>query len=246
MKSQNFKNIVIVGASGGIDAALLQQYADMFTTEKIFAFSRFPPGKPVSHNSEKIIHAYLDLEQVDSIQQMGELLSGQTLDLVVVCSGLLHSETLRPEKSLREIKIENLQQLFQINAFAPLLIAQQLLPLLRKNTPSVFAALSARVSSISDNRLGGWYGYRASKASLNMFIKTAAVEWQRRNTHTCIVGLHPGTVDTALSRPFQRGVPDNKLFSTEQSPRYLVDVISGLTPEHSGRLFAWDGTEVMP
>ena len=113
-----------------------------------------------------------------------------------------------------------------------------------RNGRTVFAALSARVGSISDNQIGGWHAYRASKAALNMLIRNFAIEQARRNEDAIIVSLHPGTVDTALSKPFQRGVPDQQLFTAEQSANYLLDVTSALTPADSGKAFDWAGKEI--
>ena len=108
----------------------------------------------------------------------------------------------------------------------------------------MFAAISARVGSISDNRLGGWYSYRASKAALNMLLKTAAIELGRTRKELVVLGLHPGTVDTGLSKPFQSNVSEGKLFTPEQSAQYLLEVIDGVTPEHSGSVLAWDAQTV--
>ena len=111
---------------------------------------------------------------------------------------------------------------------------------------SIFAALSARVGSISDNQLGGWYAYRASKAALNMIIKTAAIEVRRRNPHAIVVGLHPGTVDSDLSKPFQGNVPEGKLFTPDFAAGKLLTVLEGLAPAQTGRCFGWDGEEILP
>lgn len=128
----------------------------------------------------------------------------------------------------------------------PALIAKHLLPKLNKDHPAIFAALSARVGSISDNQLGGWYAYRASKAALNMIIKNAAIEVGRRNRKAIVVGLHPGTVDSDLSKPFQGNVADGKLFTPEDSAQKLLEVLRSLGPEQTGKCFAWDGKEVLP
>ena len=137
-----------------------------------------------------------------------------------------------------------MEVVFRINAIGPALIAKHFLPLLAHNRKSVFAALSARVGSIEDNRLGGWYAYRASKAALNMMIRTLSVELARLNPSALCVGLHPGTVDTSLSKPYQGSVSDGGLFSVEQSASHLLKVLNGLQPEHSGRVFAWDGKPI--
>ena len=110
--------------------------------------------------------------------------------------------------------------------------------------PSVFSFLSARVGSISDNKLGGWHAYRASKASLNMLIKNFAIELARTNKLAKVIGLHPGTVDTELSKPFQKNVPDNKLFTPQFSADAMINVVDGLKEDDSGSVFAFDGSKI--
>ncbi len=166
------------------------------------------------------------------------------LHRVVYCVGVLHNGDFQPEKSLRQITSENLMRSFQTNAFGAVLLAKHLLPLLKHDQPSVFAAVSAKVGSIGDNRLGGWYGYRASKAALNMFIKTASLEYARRSPNTILALLHPGTTDTRLSEPFQRGVPPEKLFPVERTVAQLMAVMDGLTTSDSGEFFSWDGSRL--
>ena len=133
---------------------------------------------------------------------------------------------------------------FRRNATGPALVAKHFLPLLARDRKAAFAALSARVGSIEDNRLGGWYAYRASKAALNMLIRTLSIELARSHRHALCVGLHPGTVDTALSKPFQSGVPPEKLFPPAQSARHLLAVLDRLTAEDSGSVYAWDGRRI--
>ena len=195
----------------------------------------------------------LDLEDPASIESVAQTVRKTIaqqglppLRTVIVASGLLHAPGLAPEKSLRALDAAALQRLMAVNAIGPALLARQVLPLMPRQGRVVFAAVSARVGSISDNRLGGWYGYRASKAALNQFIRTLAIEWSRTAKDSVCVGLHPGTVDTGLSRPFQGNVPEGKLFTPEQSVGHLEAVLQQLAPQHSGRCFAWDGQEVMP
>jgi NAD(P)-dependent dehydrogenase (short-subunit alcohol dehydrogenase family) len=133
---------------------------------------------------------------------------------------------------------------FAVNAMGPALVLKHFQPLLPRNGKAVFAAISARVGSISDNRIGGWYSYRASKAALNMMLKCAAIEIGRTRKHQIMLGLHPGTVDTGLSKPFQSNVPDGKLFSAEQSAGYMLDAIEGASPDQSGSVIDWDGKTV--
>jgi len=153
---------------------------------------------------------------------------------------------MAPEKSFKQLQKETLQKTFLVNTIGPALCAKYFLPKLHHNKRAIFAALSARVGSISDNRLGGWYGYRASKAALNMIIKNLAIEYRRMNQSGIVVGLHPGTVDTHLSKPYQGNVPNDKLFTPDQAAQYLHDVINKLKPEDSGGCFDWAGKAILP
>ena len=135
---------------------------------------------------------------------------------------------------------------YLVNAIGPALVAKHFLPIMKTGGITRFAALSARVGSISDNRLGGWYGYRASKAALNQLIRSLAIEWRRKNERSIVVGLHPGTVDTGLSKPFQGNVPEGKLFAADRAAVQLLDVLDDLKPGDSGKIFAWDGEEIAP
>jgi len=154
---------------------------------------------------------------------------------------LLHDGQTQPEKSIGQIDPFAMLDVLKTNAVGPAMIAKHFLPLMRRDAKTVFAALSARVGSISDNRLGGWASYRASKAALNMLLKTASIEQARRFPQSVVVGIHPGTVDTDLSQPFQRRVPEGKLFTPAYSVSRLLQVLDQLTPGDSGRCFAWDG-----
>ena len=241
-------NAVIIGASGAIGQAFTQRLLANPQINRLFCFSRSSCGQLIQQQSSgsKQTSGEIDLESEASINRMGLQLKGVPLDLVIIASGLLHDGDLQPEKSLRNLKAIQMQRLLQVNTIAPALIAQQLLPNMRKGQASIFAVLSARVGSISDNHAGGWYSYRVSKAALNMLLKTLSIETQRRLPKAIVTGLHPGTVDSALSHPFQRNVPRGTLFTPEQSADYLLGIIGSLTPEQSGRVFAWDGTEVPP
>lgn len=219
---------VVIGASGGIGAAL----ADALEVggRDVVRLSRSGTG--------------LDLTDEASIAQAaGAVGEAGPVRLVIVATGALHGDGLRPERSWRDLDGEAMVEAFRVNAVGPALIAKHFLPLLAPGR-SVFAALSARVGSISDNRLGGWHAYRASKAALNMTLRNLAIELARRSPEAICVGLHPGTVDTALSAPFQRGVPDGKLFTPAYSAAQLLAVIDGLSPADSGGLFAWDGARI--
>ncbi len=179
-----------------------------------------------------------------ALLQSNGLQSSSELSHVINCIGILHQGDLQPEKSLRQINPENLLIYFQVNSIASILLAKHLIPLIKNSSRTVFATLSAKVGSITDNQLGGWYGYRASKAALNMFMKTIALEYRRTCKTTIVAVLHPGTTDTQLSNPFQRNVPPEKLFSIDRSVDQLYQVMQSLKPEDSGDFFSWDGSRL--
>ena len=234
--------VAVIGASGGVGQALVALFANDPRVERVFALSR--TRCPVS--SPKVTQGELDLENEASIASCATSVSADSpLDIVVVATGILSSgEKLRPEKSMQELDIDKLAKVFAINATGPALVAKHFLPGLRKGSKTVFAALSARVGSIGDNRLGGWYSYRASKAALNMLLKTLSIEQARRWPQAVIVGLHPGTVNTELSAPFTKRTSPEKLFSPEVSAGHLLKVLDGVLPEDSGHVFAWDGQRI--
>lgn len=139
-----------------------------------------------------------------------------------------------------------MSRVMAVNVIGPALVAKHFLPHLPREGKSIFAALSARVGSISDNSIGGWHSYRASKAALNMVLKNVAIETARKYKSAAVIGLHPGTVDTGLSAPFQSNVKDGKLFTSQQSAQYLLSVLNNANAESTGKIFAWDGQEIQP
>ncbi len=234
-------NVAIVGASGGIGRAFLDKLVDDPRVGTVFAFSR----SAIDPGVDNCIWHVIDIEQEASIRDAAASVGDVSLDLVVVTAGILHEgDYLRPETSFRKLERQNMEKVFAVNTIGPALVAKYFLPLLRPRQKAVFAALSARVGSISDNRLGGWSSYRASKAALNMYIKTLALEQTRRRPQSIVVSLHPGTVATNLSAPFTRRASDRKTFTPEQSAAYLLEVIDGLDPGDSGGFFAWDGQPI--
>lgn len=191
-------------------------------------------------------HLPLDLEQESSLRSFAHLAREQLepLRLVICTAGLLHDGELQPEKRLSQVRLRHLQRSFAVNAWGPLLLAQAIEPLLPREAPSHFASLSARVGSIADNRLGGWYAYRAAKAAQNQLLATLALEWRRRLPMACVTLLHPGTTATALSEPFRRSVPPGRLLSADQAAEHLLHVLAGQSPEQSGAFLAWDGQPI--
>ena len=232
---------VVVGSSGGIGAALMEQLVRNPQVARIHALSR--SGR--SHPSPKVANLTFDFTDEDSLMAAAQALQEVgPFDLILVATGLLQGEGISPEKNLRALSHEGFAKSFEINTIGPAMTAKYFVPLLRRDEKAVFAALSARVGSISDNRLGGWYAYRASKAALNMVLKTLAIEIGRRFKNQIIVGLHPGTVDTGLSKPFQGNVPEGKLFTPEFSAEKLLTVVDGLSANDSGNLFDWAGEQI--
>ena len=225
---------VIIGARGGIGAALAN------TLEK-------------DKNYAQILRLHRESSPPLDILDEASIAAGATslsathppISLVIVATGLLHSDQKGPEKSLRELDPDWMIENFRINAVGPALVGKHFLPIMAKQGPICFAALSARVGSISDNRLGGWHSYRASKSALNMLIRNIAIEWQRKNPQSVVVGLHPGTVETALSAPF-KGNPAHERFTPSGAARDILSVLHGLKPEQSGQIFAYDGSLVAP
>ncbi len=236
---------VIIGANGGIGSAIVSMLVADPKCAKIIALSRTHP----QIDNPKVESGTIDILDEASISDAFQniktaITNDDGIDMTFVATGKLHDENLIPEKSWRQQSHASYEELFALNATGPAMVAKYALELHNKNSKTVFAALSARVSSLEDNRLGGWHAYRASKAALNMILKNLAIEAKRKTPKTIIAGLHPGTVDTALSDPFQGNVPDGKLFSPEQSAQYLLRVIDYLTLEDSGHLIAWDGQKI--
>jgi NAD(P)-dependent dehydrogenase (short-subunit alcohol dehydrogenase family) len=166
------------------------------------------------------------------------------LDLAIVTTGMLHDDQQRPERALKELDPAALARSFAINSIAPAIVAKHLIPKMPRDRRAVFAVLGARVGSIGDNRTGGWHSYRASKAALVMLIRNIAIETARTRPHAIVVTLHPGTVDTGMSKPFQSNVASEKLFTPALAAEQLLKVIDGLTPADSGGHFAWDGSRI--
>ncbi|MBD2112026.1 MULTISPECIES: SDR family NAD(P)-dependent oxidoreductase [Cyanophyceae] len=248
---QNDRQIaLVVGASQGIGLGFVRQLLADGRFERVYGTYRRPETAQellaLAEQSPQLVCLPVDVTDEGTIE--GAIAHIQTLTprlhRAVYCVGVLHDGDFQPEKSLRQLTSENLMRSFQTNAFGAVLLAKHLMPLLKHDQPSILAAVSAKVGSIGDNRLGGWYGYRASKAALNMFIKTASLEYARRSPNTTLALLHPGTTDTRLSEPFQRGVPPEKLFSVERTVAQLMAVMDGLTPADSGEFFSWDGSRL--
>ncbi|WP_245453321.1 SDR family NAD(P)-dependent oxidoreductase [Aquibium carbonis] len=218
---------MVVGADGGIGSAL---------TRAIQASGGFDRVLGLSRRSQPS----LDLEDERSIEAAARLAASLgDIRLCIVATGVLHSEAMRPEKALREIDPAALAKSFAVNATGPALVMKHVLPMLPREGRSVFAVLSAKVGSIGDNRLGGWYAYRASKAALNQFVRTAAIELARRKPEALCVAIHPGTVDTGLSSPFARS--GLAIAGPDTAATAILACLEGLSPGESGGFFDRSG-----
>ncbi|MFZ1741561.1 MAG: SDR family NAD(P)-dependent oxidoreductase [Pontixanthobacter sp.] len=226
----------IFGASGGIGRALTEELAEQ--GYRVWAGSR----SGLAPSAPGIISFAFDLHDEPSIAAAARMMESDPPQMIIVATGALTlADGTGPERSFRKLDPSVMAQVLATNTIGPAIVAKHMLPLLPRDSRGIFAALSARVGSIGDNRLGGWHSYRASKAALNMLVRNFAIELARSHKHAVVVGLHPGTVDSALSKPFQSNVPSTKLFTPELSAERLVGVLYGLTPAESGGVFAYDG-----
>lgn len=239
---------LVTGASRGIGLAATHALLAHADVARVFAVSRSAEACPAlaGIDDPRLVRLSLDLTVERDLAALPGRVRAHagSVHLVFNAAGVLHGTQLAPEKSLSLLCADALSQVFALNAFAPILLAQALLPLLPTDAPAVFASLSACVGSIGDNRLGGWYAYRASKAAQNQLLRTLSIEWKRIRPLSTVLLLHPGTVDTDLSRPFQANVAADALFTPTRAARQLLDIIAAATPADSGRFMAWDGSTI--
>ncbi len=220
---------VVVGATGAIGSALVRQLHLDPRCGQLISLSR--SSKPS-----------IDFQDAATIVQAAEYLRNQgPLHLIIVATGILHEPGRWPEKRLSEINYNQMMNSFTINTFGPAMVCAHFSPLLVRHERSLFAALSAKVGSIQDNHLGGWYSYRASKAALNMIVKTASIELARTHPHTVVAALHPGTVDSPLSAPFSSAHIKR---TATQAATELLQIIDGLPAEKTGSFWAYDGQQL--
>jgi NAD(P)-dependent dehydrogenase (short-subunit alcohol dehydrogenase family) len=248
------RTALVVGASRGIGLAIAERLLDDPAWCRVCATHRGPEvgdrlGRLArAHPERLVIYGRCEVTDDEALETLAGRLRGEAieLDLVMHCAGILHeAETgLRPEKALAQVDRRALARIFDVNAFSPLLLARAVFDRIPRQRPAHFAALSAMVGSIGDNRLGGWYGYRASKAALNQFLRTLANEARRTRPELCVTAIHPGTTDTDLSRPFQGNVADDRLYTSQQSAARILDVVLGGAPADSGRFMNWDGQPI--
>jgi NAD(P)-dependent dehydrogenase (short-subunit alcohol dehydrogenase family) len=242
------KTALIVGAGRGIGLGFVRQILATDDIDRLYAtYRQLESATELLAITDRRLHC-LQMDITDESQiaaTIGQIQSETTkLHYTINCIGVLHDGQMQPEKSLRQINSEQLLRYFQVNSIGAMLLFKYIQPLLKHGDRSIVATISAKVGSIGDNQSGGWYGYRASKAALNMFIKTTSIEYKRTCPQAIVVALHPGTTDTKLSLPFQRNVPPEKLFSVDRTVAQLLKVIDKLKSDDSGEFFAWDGTRL--
>ncbi len=217
---------LVIGGSGALGSALASQLRRDPRCGNVVAIGRNTQPAIDFNDEATVAHAAAEIGALGP------------LHLVIIATGTLHGNHGLPEKRLAQLNYAQMESSFRINAMGPALAMAHFTPLLDRSNRSVFAVLSAKVGSIGDNRLGGWYSYRASKAALNMFVKTAAIEVARTHPHAVVAALHPGTVDSALSAPF-RGAEIGR--TPAQAAGELLHVLDGLEPEQTGNFWAYDG-----
>lgn len=242
--------VLIAGASRGIGLALCKALLERDDVAQVWAVARQACTSAeleelAERHGQRLQRVDCDARDEHSLEALTRTVREgcEHLHLVISTLGILHQDGATAEKALSQLSLAGLQATFATNAFAPILLLKHLLPLLRKQ-PATFAALSARVGSIGDNRLGGWYSYRASKAALNQLLHTAGIELKRLNPASTVLAIHPGTTDTQLSKPFQAKVPEGQLFEPAFSAERILEVIGAHGPDDSGSFWAWDNQPI--
>lgn len=232
---------LIIGSSSKIAQAVIDQLMAQEDCRFIYVVSR----NPIHFSCQKVRPLLSDYSQ-KSIESVCQYLkkSASNITKVLICNGVLHSEDFMPEKKLEDIQAEQLASLYMSNSIIPMLWLSRLISLLKGTKHTQVTLFSARVGSISDNRTGGWYSYRASKAALNMLIKNSAIEYARRAKNVKLIAFHPGTTDTPLSKPFQRSVPEGKLFTPEFVAQRLLSIMDSATMDNQASFIDWDNKKI--
>ena len=238
------KIVAVIGSSGAIGNALSNRLLEDDSVEIIYKFSRSQKSK----DNQKEKNFFIDIEDENSIKKSTENIPEDIkFDMIFVATGILHNDDdIFPEKSIKDINADKLKRVLSINTIGPTLVGKYFIPYLNNKSKSIFAFLSARVGSISENKLGGWYSYRSSKTALNQIIKNFSIEIKRTNPNAIFVGLQPGTVSSFLSKPFEKNVKSENLFTPDFSASKLLEVIDNLESKDTGKLIAWNGKEIQP
>jgi NAD(P)-dependent dehydrogenase (short-subunit alcohol dehydrogenase family) len=246
--SQFSKTALVVGGGRGIGLGFVRQLLARKDLSRIYAtYRQLESATELLAIADNRLQC-IQMDITDESQIAATIAKIQvetaTLHYTINSVGILHEGEIQPEKSLRQIDADRLLRYFQVNSIGAMLLFKYIQPLLKHEHRSIVATISAKVGSIGDNQAGGWYGYRASKAALNMFIKTTSIEYKRTCPQAIVIALHPGTTDTQLSLPFQRNVPPDKLFSVDRTVAQLLAVIDRVESTDSGEFFNWDGSRL--
>ena len=235
------ENIIIAGSSGAIGGEFTKKYTNDLNVEKVVTLSR----NVNNHNHKKIQSIKIDYNNEETFKNLDEISQLDSISKVIIATGILHTDELKPEKSIDSIDGESMKKVFQVNVFGPILLVKTLLPLIKKSKGVKIVFLTARVGSVSDNELGGWHSYRSSKTALNMMIKNLSIELKRLNKEHVVIGIHPGTVKSHLSEPFLRHVKHD-VFSPKESVGFMTKVINEITHMDSGKCFDFSGKGIEP
>jgi NAD(P)-dependent dehydrogenase (short-subunit alcohol dehydrogenase family) len=233
---------LVIGAASAIAQAAIQQFEADQDCLGTFAVSRSVPNTERATKTQWLESDYSET----SIQRICQSLSSYSgkISKVLICNGILHNDSMMPERKLEEIRASQLEAIFHANTIIPMLWLSQLLPILQGEQATQVALFSARIGSISDNKTGGWYSYRASKAALNMLIQTSSVEYARRAKNVKLIAFHPGTTDTPLSKPFQRSVPKDKLFTADFVATQLLYIMGSVTMDNKAAYLDWNNQPI--
>ena len=227
------RRVTVIGGSGAIGHAMAEQLSHQGHHVTATYRTRKPATKHINW-------LQMDIEVEESVRD--GLMSLTDIDWIINTVGLLHTETIQPEKTIRRFSPEDFAKVIAANTIPTLTIAKYAMPLLRRSEQPKFASISARVGSIGDNRLGGWYSYRCSKAALNMAIKTLSLEWKHALPNAVVTALHPGTVKSPLSAPFAKG--QRQVMTPTESANHLIQLLTNMTSAETGQFMAWDGKEI--
>jgi len=235
------KNVAIFGSSGAIGNAFVNHCLTLSSIEKLYCFSR----STQSFSNSKITHLTFDYEDESTLIAAQESIDPAiTFDLIIIATGALHVGEIMPEKSIRSYNASNAHLFYLLNTIGPGLVYKHFWQRLSKQNKSIIATLCARIGSIEDNKLGGWYSYRASKAATAMMVKSMSIELSRRNQHAICVALHPGTVESNLSDPFHKNINPASIITPDVSVNFLMQTLENLQSDDSGFQFAYDGKRI--
>ncbi|MFD2178963.1 SDR family NAD(P)-dependent oxidoreductase [Veronia pacifica] len=231
--------VLVAGSHGTIGRALIKSLSDK--GYRVVTVSRKAEKLAESDN-----HLAVELTEESSVALVGQWLKDNLIELdgVICCCGQLHQDGNLPEKNLKQLNQAWLAKSMSVNVVTHMHLAQSVAPFIKSKSRLRWLSVSAKVGSIEDNQLGGWYSYRMSKSALNMLVKNLSIEWQRKASGTSVIAVHPGTTPSALSEPFTKNWPKDKLYPDDVTANRITTIFESLTPDGSGKLYHHDGTEI--